>query len=90
MLRVFETELVGNLANGQASLDEELLGTFDDGILNVTLGGGAAFLADEVAEVVGRETGFVGKIGYRGQAVPLWMTILEVLAQLLVESAYRP
>ena len=69
MLRIFEAELVGNLADGQAGLDEQLLGAFDDGILNVTLGGGAALLADEVAEVVGREAGLVGEVSHGGQTV---------------------
>lgn len=51
-MRIFEAELIGDFADGQTGLDEQLLGTFDDGILNVALGGGAALLADEVAEVV--------------------------------------
>ena len=86
MLRVFEAELIGYLADRQAGLDEQLLRTFDDGILNVALGSGAAFLANQVAEVVGRQTGLVGKVGHGGQAVPFWMATHEVFAQLLMES----
>ena len=86
MLRVFEAELVGDFADRQTGLNEQLLGTFDDSILNVALGSGAAFLADEVAEVVGRETGLVGKVGNCWQTVPFWMTALEVLAKLLMEG----
>lgn len=85
-MRVFEAELVGDFADGQTGLNEQLLGTLDDGILNVALGGGAALLADQVAEIIGRQAGFIGKVGYRGQTVLFWMTVLEVLAQLLVES----
>ena len=59
MLRIFEAELIGDFADGQTGLDEELLGTLDDCILNMALGGGTALLADEVAEVVGREAGLV-------------------------------
>ena len=66
MLRVFEAELIGNLANGQAGLNEQLLRAFDDGILNVALGGGAALFADEVAEIVGRQTGLVCEVGDSG------------------------
>ena len=51
MLRIFEAELIGNLADGQTGLDEQLLGALDDGILDVALGGGTALLADQVAEV---------------------------------------
>ena len=80
MLRVFEAELVGDFADRQAGLDEQLLGTFDDGILDVALGGGAALLADEVAEVVGRQAGLVGEVSYGGQTVTFWMTAHEVLA----------
>ena len=61
MLWIFETEFVGNLADGQAGLDEQLLRTFDDSILDVTLGGSAALLADQVAKVVRRETGLSAK-----------------------------
>ena len=86
MLRVFEAELVGDFADRQTGLNEQLLGTFDDSILNVALGGGAALLADEVAEIIGRQAGFIGKVGYRGQTVSFRMTVLEVLAQLLMEG----
>ena len=75
MLRVFEAELVGYLADGQASLDEQLLGTLNDGILDVALGSGAALLADEVAEVVGREAGLVGKVCNGGQAIAFGLAI---------------
>ena len=86
MLRVFEAELIGYLADRQAGLDEQLLGAFDDGILDVALGGSTAFLANQVAEVVGRQTGLVGKVSYGGQTVPFWMATHEVFAQLLMES----
>ena len=85
MLRIFEAELVGDFADGQTGLNEQLLGTFDDSILNVALGGGAALFADQVAEVIGRQAGFIGEIGYRGQAVLFWMTVFEILLQMLME-----
>ena len=44
MLRIFEAKLIGYFADGQTGLDEELLGTLDDGILDMALGGGAALL----------------------------------------------
>ena len=87
MLRIFEAESIGNLADGQAGLDEQLLGTLDDGILNVALGGGTALLADQVAKVVGREAGLVGKVSHSGQAVSFGMTANEILAQLLMEGS---
>ena len=71
MLWVFEAELIGDFTDGQAGLDEQLLRTFDDGILDVALGGGAALLADEVAKIVRRETGLVGEVGYCGQTITL-------------------
>lgn len=71
MLRVFEAKLIGYLADRQASLDEQLFGTLNDGILDVALGSGAALLADEVAKVVGRQAGLVGEVGDGGQAVTL-------------------
>ena len=84
-MRVFEAELTGDFADGQAGLDEELLRTLNDGILDVALGGGAALLADEVAEIVGREAGLVGKVGNCWQTVPFWITADEILLQLLME-----
>ena len=86
VLRIFEAELIGDFADGQTGLDEELLGTLDDGILDMALGGGAALLADEVAEIVGREAGLVGKVGNCWQTVPFWITADEILLQLLMEG----
>jgi len=86
VLWIFEAELIGDFADGQTGLDEQLLGTLDDGILDVALGGGAALLADQVAEIVGGETGLVGEIGNRWQTVTFGMTTDEVLAQLLMEG----
>ena len=86
MLRVFEAELTGDFADGQAGLDEELLRTLDDGILDVALGGSAALLADEVAKVVGREAGLVGKVCDGGQTVSFRVSALEILAKLLMEG----
>ena len=86
MLWVFEAELIGDFTDGQAGLDEQLLGLLDDGILDVTLCGGAALLADQVAEVVGRETGLVGEVGDGGQTVTFWMVVYKVLAELLLEG----
>ena len=86
MLGILEAELVGDFADGQAGLDEQLLGALNDGILNVALGGGAALLADQVAEVVRRETGLVGEVSHSGQAVSFRMAAHEVFAQLLVEG----
>ena len=80
MLRIFEAELIGDFADGQTGLDEELLGTLDDGILDMALGGGAALLADDVAELVRRETGLVGEVGDSGQTIAFWMAAHEVLA----------
>ena len=76
MLRVFEAESVGDFADGQAGLDKQLLRTFDDRILYVALGGGAALLADEVAEVVGRQAGLVCKIGDSRQTVSFRMAAI--------------
>ena len=86
MLRIFEAELAGDFADGQTGLDEQLFRTFDDGILDVTLCGGAALLADEVAKVVGREAGLVGKVSHSGQTISLWMSAPEILAKLLMEG----
>ena len=87
MLRVFEAEFIGYFADGQAGLDEQLFRTLDDSILDVTLGGGAALLADEVAEVVGREAGLVGEVSHGGQTVSFRMAVYEVLALLLMECS---
>ena len=86
MLRIFEAELVGDFTDGHAGFNEQLLRTLDDSILNVALGGGAALFADEVAEVVGRQTGLVCKIGDSRQTVSFRMAAHEVLAQLLMEG----
>ena len=80
VLRVFEAEVIGDFADGQACFDEQLLGTLDNGILDVALGGGAALFADEVTKVVGREAGFVGKVSHGGQTVSFRMSADEVFA----------
>ena len=85
-MRIFEAELVGYFADGQTGLNEQLFGALDDGILDVTLCGGAALLADEVAKVVGRETGLVGKVCDGGQTVSFRVSALEILAKLLMEG----
>ena len=53
MLWIFEAELIGDFTDGQTGFYEQLLRTLNDGILNVTLGGGAALLANQVAKVIG-------------------------------------
>ena len=86
MLWIFEAELIGDFTDGQTGFYEQLLRTLNDGILNVTLGGSAALLANQVAKVVGREAGLVGEVSHSGQTVSFRMTALEVLAQLLMEG----
>ena len=80
MLRVFEAELVGDFADGQFCFKQKLLRPIDNSILNVALGGSAALLANQVAEVVGRETGLVGEIGHGGQTISFRMAAHEILA----------
>ena len=86
MLGILEAELVGNLANGQFCFKQKLLRPIDDGILDVMLTGGAALLADEVAEVVGRQASLVGKVSHSGQAVSFRVSAHEILAKLLMEG----
>ena len=54
-------------------------------LLDVGLGAGAGVGLHHVAEVVGREVHFVGKLAYRGQAALAGFAAVEVAAQEGVE-----
>ena len=85
ILRVLEAEGVGNLVDGEVGGDEPRLGEADDVLLDVGLGAGAGVGLHHVAEVVGREVHFVGKLAYRGQAALAGFAAVEVAAQEGVE-----
>lgn len=86
MLGILKAELVGHLGDALVRVEEHLLAERKDMLLDVDLRRQPRLLADEVAEISGRETGLVGEIGHRGQSVVHGLALLEVSLDVLLEG----
>ena len=69
MLRILKAKLVSNFTDRHATFFEQLFRTFDNSILDMSLGSSTCFLTDKVTKVVGRLAGFAGKIRHRWQTL---------------------
>ena len=78
VLRVLEAQFVGYLGDGLVCAGNQLFGGVDEVVPDVLLGGLAGLFLEQVAEVVGREAHFVGKVFHGGQAFRLRQSALEV------------
>ena len=85
MLWVVEAKLFGNFRNLHAT-DEELLGTLHDEPPNHVRGGIARQLADEIAEVIGRQEQLLGTIANGGQTVSSLQTFTVVAHEQILEA----
>ena len=81
MLRILETEVVGDLADGFRCAEEHFFGEVDDFVLDVLLGGFAGLFLDKVAEVVGREENLVGKVFDGRKPFSLGLVVLEIIVE---------
>ena len=86
MLGILKAELVCHLRDALAGVEEHLLAESEDMLLDVDLRRQPRLLADEVAEISGRETGLVCEIGHRGQSVVNGLALLEVSLDVLLEG----
>ena len=86
VLRMLESELVGDLAHRLAGREQQLFHPIDQPILDVFRRGFAGQLPDQVAEIVGRQTNFVGKIPDRRESFVLRCIGVEVSVQQLFET----
>lgn len=81
MLRVFESEVVGDLAYGFRSVEDALFGDIDQLGLNIFLGGSAGLLSDQVTEVVGGKVELAGTVANRGETDGLRSVGNEIAVQ---------
>ena len=85
VLGIFEAEAVGHLRNGFPCC-KAVLGKLDDELADVVARRVAGGLLDDIAEIVGGHTQFVGAILHGGQAEGQLEFVLEIVAQQAVEA----
>ena len=85
VLGIVEAQALGSLGDA-GSADKNLLGPLHQETANVGSGGFVGQLANEVAEIVGRQKQLLGAVFHGGQAVLLLKIVVVVLAKQLLEA----
>ena len=86
VLRILETEMVGNLRDALRRVEEQLFAQLEDMLLDVILRRHSRLLADEIAEIAGGETGLASEVGHRGQAATHGQALLEIVFDVALKS----
>ena len=81
MLRIFESEFVGNLADRLARVEHPFLGQVDQLHLDMFLCRPARLFFNQVTEIVGGQEHFVRKVFYGRQSVCLQFVTLEIVIE---------
>ena len=86
MLRIFEPEFVGNLADRLARVEHPFLGQVDQLHLDMFLCRPARLFFNQVTEIVGRKMQFPGTVSHRRQSDLLGPVRNEVFVEHVFET----
>ena len=86
MLRIFESEFVGNLADRLARVEHPFLGQVDQLHLDMFLCRPARLFFNQVTEIVGRKMQFPGTVSHRRQSDLLGPVRNEVFVEHVFET----
>lgn len=89
MLRILKTKRISRLTHIASLVQKKGLGSSEEFVLNVILSGDTGFTFDQIAEIVGAKSHFVGKILDIRQTIATCRGIVDILVEQLVETRHH-